>query len=69
MIERQHRCQHCREAIRPNQTGGWYHVETAAHRSDQRCFLYATPRSQPSGMDEFHPATSWNKGPENPEVP
>jgi hypothetical protein len=37
------KCVHCGEAIRPNQTGGWYHVETPAHRSDQRCFLYAAP--------------------------
>jgi len=38
-------CAHCGESIRPNQTGGWYHTETAEHRSDQRCFLYATPES------------------------
>lgn len=36
-------CRHCGEVIRPNQTGGWYHVETPSHRSDQRCFLYASP--------------------------
>lgn len=41
------KCAHCGEAIRPNQTGGWYHTETAEHRSDQRCFLYATP--EPTG--------------------
>lgn len=36
-------CANCGEVIRPNQTGGWYHVETSSHRSDQRCFLYASP--------------------------
>lgn len=36
-------CAHCGEAIRPNRTGGWYHIETINHRSDQRCFLYASP--------------------------
>ncbi len=41
------RCEHCQEVIKPNQTGGWYHVETSAHRSDQRCFSYATPASEP----------------------
>ena len=37
------KCTYCGEMIRPNQTGGWYHVETPQHRSDQRCFLYASP--------------------------
>lgn len=36
-------CRWCREVIKPNHTGGWYHVETRSHRADQRCFLYATP--------------------------
>ncbi|AEK07843.1 hypothetical protein FDI59_gp095 [Mycobacterium phage Yoshi] len=36
-------CRWCREVIRPNQTGGWYHVATRSHASDQRCFMYATP--------------------------
>lgn len=40
------------EVIRPNQTGGWYHVETDAHRSDQRCFLYAT-RAEIGPLDEY----------------
>jgi hypothetical protein len=39
-----HVCNHCGDVIRPNQTGGWYHIETSAHGSDQRCFLYATPK-------------------------
>ena len=37
------RCVHCGDVIRPNQTGGWYHIATAGHESNQRCFLYATP--------------------------
>ncbi|WP_373202700.1 hypothetical protein [Mycobacterium marinum] len=24
----------------------WYHPETAIHRSDQRCFLYAAPQAE-----------------------
>ena len=38
----QDECVHCGEKVRPNQTGGWYHVETDSHKADQRCFLYAT---------------------------
>lgn len=38
-------CVYCGETIRPNQTSGWYHLETGSHRSDQRCFLYAKPTS------------------------
>ena len=47
------KCAHCDEQIRPNQTGGWYHVETSAHRSDQRCFLYASP--EPVGSNRIVP--------------
>ncbi|QSM02291.1 hypothetical protein PROPHIGD86-1_16 [Mycobacterium phage prophi86-1] len=36
-------CIYCHEEIRPNQTGGYYHIQTQRHGSDQRCFLYATP--------------------------
>ena len=36
-------CIHCGERIRPNETGGWYHLETPRHCAHQRCFLFATP--------------------------